>query len=429
MLKIMFRFMVPCALGMSAILLLLNGSHFGLIRAEASPPQQGARTARATSPEARTTVELERAPVREIKDPYPGFSAVAVDVANDEIILHDENNAQIMVYNRLDDTPARATLTEPKRIIGGPATNIQMNCGVYVDPFTGDIYSVNGDTADWMGVWSREKRGNVAPDRELEAPHRAFGVVVDEEAQELFMTIQHPPAVVVWPKLAKGTEAPLRILEGNKTQLASAQGIALDTENQLLYVSNVGATSRNSFNQGWSRALHPGAATWVVPNRILDYIPGSGEFRPPSITIHALKASGDTAPQRVIQGPLTQLNWPAHISVDVDRNELFVTNPVTDEILVFRATDNGNVAPIRVLGGPRTGLSHPHGVFVDPKNQELVVANFGNHSSTVYAVTASGDTPPLRTIRAAPADAPAPMFGNIGSATYDSIRDELLVPN
>ena len=273
-------------------------------------------------------------------------------MANDEIILHDENNAQIMVYSRLDDTPDRATLTEPKRIIGGPATNIQMNCGVYVDPFSGDIYSVNGDTADWMGVWTREQRGNVAPTRELEAPHRAFGVVVDEEAQELFMTIQHPPAVVVWPKLAKDQDAPLRILEGDKTRLASAQGITIDTENQWLYVSNVGATSRNSFNQGWSRALYPGSATWEIPNRILDYIPGSGEFRPPSITVHDLKANGDTAPLRVIQGPLTQLNWPAHISVDVESDELFVTNPVTHEILVFRASASGNVAPIRVLGGP-----------------------------------------------------------------------------
>jgi hypothetical protein len=426
MLKNSFRFLVPGAFGTLAALLLLTGTQVGMILGEASPPQQGG-----LSPETRTTIELERAPTREIKDPYPGFSAVAVDVANDEIILHDENNAQIMVYSRLDDTPDRATLTEPKRIIGGPATNIQMNCGIYVDPFSGDIYSVNGDTADWMGVWTREQRGNVAPTRELEAPHRAFGVVVDEEAQELFMTIQHPPAVVVWPKLAKDQDAPLRILEGDKTQLASAQGITIDTENQWLYVSNVGATSRNSFNQGWSRALIPGSATWEIPNRILDYIPGSGEFRPPSITVHDLKANGDTAPLRVIQGPLTQLNWPAHISVDVESDELFVTNPVTHEILVFRASASasGNVAPIRVLGGPRTGLSHPHGVFVDPNNDELVVANFGNHSSTVYAQNASGDTPPLRTIRAAPADAPAPMFGNIGSATYDSIRDELLVPN
>ena len=50
-----------------------------------------------------------------------------------------------MVHGRLDNTPDRATLTEPKRIIGGSNTRVAMNCGVYVDPVTGDIYSVNGD--------------------------------------------------------------------------------------------------------------------------------------------------------------------------------------------------------------------------------------------------------------------------------------------
>jgi hypothetical protein len=106
-----------------------------------------------------------------------------------------------------------------------------------------------------------------------------------------------------------------------------------------------------------------------------------------------------------------------------------VANSVADDILVFRATDNGNVAPIRIIKGPHSGVSKPHGVFADTKNGELVVANFGNHSSTIYKLDANGDAPPLRTIRAAPANTPAPMFGNIGTLSYDTKRDQLLVPN
>jgi DNA-binding beta-propeller fold protein YncE len=128
----------------------------------------------------------------------------------------------------------------------------------------------------------------------------------------------------------------------------------------------------------------------------------------------------------MIQGALTRLNWPAHISIDVEHQELYVANPVTHEITVFNASANGNVAPIRSLKGPH---SFPHGVFVDTKNDELVIANFGNHSSTIYRRTASGDTAPIRQIRSAPPDAPAPMFGNIGSATYDTKRSQLLVFN
>ena len=60
---------------------------------------------------------------------------------------------------------------------------------------------------------------------------------------------------------------------------------------------------------------------------------------------------------------------------------------------------------------------------------KLVAANFGNHSSTVYKLAANGDAAPLRTIRAAPANTPAPMFGNIGTLAYDTKRDQLLAPN
>jgi len=426
--KATFRLMLRCTAGALAVLILPS---FGLVQGQA--PQQGtARMAAQTSAETRKTVEIERAPARVIHDPNSSFSAVAVDAARDEIILEDENLGQIMVYNRLDNTPPSAAMTEPKRMIGGTKTKLNLNCGIYVDPGNGDIYSVNGDTTDWMTVWTREQKGNVPASRELQHPHRAFGVAVDEEAQELFITINHSPAVVVYPKTAKAQEVPIRVLEGDKTKLADVRGIVLDTKNQLMYVTNHGSTARNLNNVGWTRAIPEGAPAWKVPDQgdsWKNFIPGSGTLNPPSITVYPLKAKGDTPPLRVIQGSQTKLNWPAHISLDVEHDELFVANTVTDEVLVFRASANGNVAPIRILKGPKTYLSHPHGVFVDVKNDEIVVANFGNHSATIYRRTASGDTAPIRTIRAALPGTPAPMFGNIGALAYDTRRDELLVPN
>lgn len=435
MFKKAFYFMALCASGTLALLFLSNASHFGLVRGATSQQQQAARTATppATSRvTTKKTVHLERAPVRRLEDPHSSFSAVAVDVARNEIILSDENLAQIVVYGRLDNTPAQAALTEPKRVIGGSRTKINLNCGTYVDPFTGDIYSVNGDTENWMTVFSREAKGNVAANRTLAAPHRAFAVAVDEEAKELYLSIEHPPAVVVYPKMAQENDAPLRILEGDKTQLADVHGMALDTKNQLLYLVNQGATTQSIDNVYWTRDVKPGAPTveWTPSgDQWKTTVAGTGKFLPPSITVYPLKASGDTPPLRAIQGPRTQLDWPTHISLDVEHGELFVANTVTDEILVFHSTDSGNAAPFRVLKGPHTGLGTPHGVFVDTKNDELVVANFGNHSSTVYRRNASGDTPPIRTIRAAPPNTPAPMFGNIAALAYDTKRDQLLVPN
>jgi len=420
MLKKTFRFIIPSASLVLLFLLILNAPHFA---------QQTARPTQAAPGAARQTIRLQRPPVRVVKDPYSSFGAVALDLARNEIVVQDQNLAQVTVYGRTDNTPPQATLTEPKRTIGGSNTKIQHNCGVYVDPETGDIYSINGDVTHWLTVWSREKKGNVPAGRELATPHRTFAIAVDEQAQEMFITTQHPPSVLVWRKTAKGNDAPLRILEGDHTRLAEAQGIAVDSENQLLYVANQGAASRLNNNMAWSRTWRPGAATWEITDRVLDFVPGSGEFRAPSINVYPLKASGDTAPLRVIQGPQSRLNWPQQIALDVENQELYVTGPVTDEILVFRAGDNGNAAPIRVLKGARTGLKHPYSVFVDNKNNEMVVSNFGNHSATVYRRTASGDTPPIRTIRGAPADAPASMFGNIGAMTYDTRRNEFLIFN
>jgi DNA-binding beta-propeller fold protein YncE len=158
-------------------------------------------------------------------------------------------------------------------------------------------------------------------------------------------------------------------------------------------------------------------------------VPGSGRNLPPSITVYAKNTGGDTAPVRVIQGPRTQLNWPAGMAVDSEHGELYVANDAGDSILVFSAAASGDAAPLRVLKGPRTQIKYPSGVFVDLVNDELWVANFGNHMATVYKRTASGDTPPIRTIRSGPLGATAPTLANPHPIAFDTKRQEILAPN
>ncbi|MBI4483513.1 MAG: hypothetical protein HY652_11570 [Acidobacteria bacterium] len=352
------------------------------------------------------------------------------------LVLTDENLFRILEYSRLDNTPSRAAMTEPRRIVGGTRTHAEMMCGVYIDPKTLDTYVINNDTQDWMPVFSKKAQGNVAPDRVLATPHRTFGIAVDEESQELFLTVQHPPVVVVYHKTAKGTDAPIRILEGGRTGLEDPHGIALDTKNDWMFVSNYGAVSDSKDGKNFSRSpiLVQGntVPSWVIPNeeeRRRNMVAGSGRYAPPSITVYSLKASGDTPPLRVIEGPKTRLNWPAHLAVGEERGELFVANDADDGILVFRTSDHGDVPPSRVIRGSMTGMKNPIGVALDLKNGELWVANMGNHSATVYPITANGDVKPLRTIRGGPSDKPALMIGNPGAVGYDTKREEVLVPN
>jgi len=377
------------------------------------------------------TAAAKRAPLRVIRDRYSANSSVAVDMVRDEVVGTDENLFQILVYNRLDNTPPAAAMTEPKRIIGGLKTKIEFQCGLYVDPKSGDIYAVNNDTVNKLVIFSRNAEGNVPPHRALATPHGTFGIAVDEESQELFLTVQHDHAVVVYRKMAAGEEAPIRLLQGDKTGLADPHGIAVDAKNNLMFVSNFGSVHEKVPAPTKGLELGRGVSSLKLKTNwpLREDLPGSGKMLPPSITVYSQDASGDTAPLRMIQGPKTQLNWPTGLAVDPEGGELFVANDTEDSILVFGETDQGNVAPIRVIRGPRTGLKNPTSVFLDTKNDELWVANFGNHSMTVYTPTAEGDVAPLRTIRSAPLGTPSLMIGNPGAVAYDTKREQILVPN
>lgn len=378
------------------------------VRSVAMLPQErlSARGPAAASAEAdlRKSTDSDRAPVRVIRDTYPTYSAIAVDPKAGEVFLEDENLFGIKVFNRTDNTPPTASFTEPKRVLGGMKTKLEFNCGLYIDPGNGDVYSVANDTVDTMVVFPHDAKGNVAPMRELKTPHGTYGVAVDESAQELYLTVEHNNAVVVYPKNASGNTKPTRDLEGDHTRLADPHGISIDNKNKWMFVSNHGHMKNRK-------------------------IPGSGRFEPPSINVYPLQATGDTAPLRVISGARTQLNWPAAMYLDQEHGEMFVANDAADSILVFRETDNGDAAPLRVIQGSRTGLKNPTGLYLDTKNQELWVSNMGNHSATAFARAASGDVAPLRTIRSAPAGSVALAIGNPGATAYDTKREQILVPN
>ena len=371
-----------------------------------------------------TTVDFsQRKPVRTIHDPYAAYSAVAVDAVNNEVVLTDENLFQILVYDRTANTPPTARMTEPKRMIGGLNTKIEFQCGLYIDPASGDIFAVNNDTVDTLVIFNRQAKGNVPPSRELHTPHGTFGIAVDEAAQEMFLTVQHDNAVVVFHKMAKNEEAPVRLLQGNNTRLADPHGIAIDTKNQLMYVGSYG--NFHAKEEGGEPSRGQNKANWPVTSEVA----GSGKFFPPSIAVFPLKASGNVVPLRVITGPKTQMNWPAHLAFDEERQELLVANDMGDSILVFSPTADGDTAPLRVLKGPKTMIKNPTGVFLDTTHNEIWVASFGNHTATVFPRGAGGDVAPLRVIRSGPLDEPALGIGNPHPIAYDSKREEILVPN
>lgn len=386
-------------------------------------------------------VKSVAAPTRVIRDRYPAFSSIAIDLARDHIVVTDENLFQILFYDRTENN-GPAQVATPKRVIGAAwdrsfmkredsKTKIEFQCGLYVDPRNGEVYAVNNDTENTLVIFSSEQVGNVAPHRGIETPHGTFGITVDEAAQEVFLTIQHDNAMVVYRKGAGGEEPPLRLVQGERTQLADPHGVAFDGKRGVLYVTNHGSVHAVSPEAGGPSDTRVREQN-TVRNWPLDRdlaVPGSGRTLPPSITVYAKNASGDAAPLRVIQGPKTGLNWPTGIAVDAERGDVYVANDTTDAILVFDAEAAGDAAPKRVLKGPKTGMKNPTGLALDFQHQELWVANFGNHTATSYRLSAQGDVAPLRTIRAAPHGTPSLMIGNPGAVAFDTRRELILTPN
>ncbi|MBI4487041.1 MAG: hypothetical protein HY655_13615, partial [Acidobacteria bacterium] len=248
----------------------------GSVGASAAPRQgSGSAAAAAAGPnDAAKLAASQRKALRVIRDPFAAFSAIAVDPIRNEIVVTDNNFFQVLVYDRLANTPPTASRTEPKRILGGLKSKIEFQAGVYVDPSNGDIYAANNDTVDTMVVFSRQAVGDVAPNREL-FTGQTYGLAVDEVAQEVFLSVQNDSAVMVWKKGAQKTEPPLRLLQGDKTGLQAPHGIAVDPKNRLMFVANHGAY-RSSHPQGRPTMgvddEDAGQRTWTVSR----HVPGSG---------------------------------------------------------------------------------------------------------------------------------------------------------
>ena len=166
-----------------------------------------------------------------------------------------------------------------------------------------------------MYVFSRTASGNVAPDRGLVTPYGAFGMTVDEERGEMFMTIQHDGAIQTFKKSAEKRDNAIRLIQGNKTHLADPHGIAFDPKTRLLYTANYGTERDEAFgtvvqmanplNTVQVRPNQPRTPNWPAGNTLIyglrhEVIFGTGKFGDPAIVVHRADAEGNVDPVRVI---------------------------------------------------------------------------------------------------------------------------------
>jgi len=368
-------------------------------------------------------------PVRMVVDPYPSFNGVAVDTANDLVMMSDTNRKSLLVYDRTVGSAPNTTTREaatPRQQIMGPETGVGFVAGVAMDPAHRELFTVNNDVEDRLVVFDYGARGNVKPKRLLYVPHQSWGIAFAPKRDVLALSVQTPNMFVVFRRDAKKFDAPIRSVRGAKTQMADPHGIYFDEAHNEVVVANHGnfrpgelITSYTAYDARESRQ-EKAAGEKLNEN-------ARGKFLPSSVTVFDGDASGDVAPLRVIQGPLSRIDWPMGVVVDEKNDEIVVANNGDNSILVFPRTAAGDVAPRRVIRGPLTGVKGPMGVAV--ANDEIYVANFGDHTALVFPRLAAGNVRPRRIIRNAPAGRETSGFGNPYSVAYDTKRQEILVPN
>ena len=383
----------------------------------------------------RRPIVIERPPARTIGDQNPTFNGVAIDEAKAEIFFSNDNRSSqpsIQVYPV--DFPPTDRVMEPRRRIAGPNTHLGAVCGIGISPEHNEMYYVDNDGGDNMGVFPLDGNGNIGPLRELNVPHGAWGIYLEPKADELFVTVEHVNKIVVYRRTAQGKDDPeLRFIQGPQTEMADPHGIYVDSNRNEIFVTNHGHWRRTPIGEGYALfgngklALQRGSQSHAGVPESLE--PSSGKFMPPSITVYSRTATGDVAPLRTIQGPKTQLNVPLGLYLDPAANQLIVANTGDDSVLFFDSNASGDVAPVRILRGKQTEMKEPSGVAVDTKRNELWVTNWGGHAATVYPRMAKGDVAPLRIIRSAPKESSATGLGTTGTIAYDPKRQEILVPN
>jgi DNA-binding beta-propeller fold protein YncE len=406
----------------------------------AQTPRKADARSSVSAASARPAVVIDRPPVRVLEDANPTFNAIAIDADANEVFISNNNKAStpsILVYPT--QFPAGDRVMEPRRRIAGPVSRLGDVCGVALSPQNKEIYTVQGEEEE-LKVFPLDGNGDLAASRSLSVSHGSADVFLDAAHDELFISTEHINRITVYRRTAKGSEPPLRYIQGPHTGIADPHGLYADPETNELFVTNYGnyretledddtESNANEDRSSEDSGDKAGGRKPKVPHTPLDLRPSTGRFVPPFIAVYARTASGDVAPLRVIQGPHTGLNLPLGIRRDPQTGQILVANSGGNAVLFFDAKASGDAAPVRVLQGAATNLKAPTGVAIDDKRDELWVTSWENHTTSVFPRTAAGNVAPLRFIRSAAKDAPAATFGTPGAIAWDAKRREILVPN
>jgi len=303
-------------------------------------------------------------PIRSLTVPHQSWG-LSLDTDSNELAVTSQQYQGISIYSAEDSGVVR-----PRRTIRGMETQLEDPHGVFLDTQRDEVFAAN--------------HGNWTEMRSYAGDEPAFpGKYIPGRFT--------PSSVRVYKASANGDVAPIRTLQGNKTQLAWPMGITVDKPRDELLVANYASNS---------------------------------------ILVFPVGASGDVAPARYIGGPHTAIVGPVGVGVDTKRNEIWVANYGDHTAVVFDRLASGDAKPKRIIrnapeGTPTTGFTNAASAAYDPKRQEVLVPNCVSVPRiSTFARYASGNVAPDRTIEGQQTHLSRTMHG----LAFDAVHDEIIVP-
>lgn len=257
-------------------------------------------------------------PLRLLSVPHQAWGLV-LSHSHDEIAVSVEISNAVVFYRREANG-----VEAPQQVIRGPHTGLADPHGIYWDDARDEIGVANH--GNFRGLVRNTGSGCVP----------AFADDETAEAGEF-----RPPSITIYSATSKDDQAPLRTIQGARTELDWPMGIAVDPAHNEIIVANNG------------------------DNSILTF---------------ARNRSGNVAPMRIIRGGRTGINRPMGLAIDMKHDEIWVSNFADHSAVAFDRVADGDVVPKRIIrsaaaGTPSAGLGNPMALAYDCKREEILVPN------------------------------------------------------
>jgi DNA-binding beta-propeller fold protein YncE len=178
------------------------------------------------------------------------------------------------------------------------------------------------------------------------------GLAYDATHDEVVVPVALGAAVLTFRGGATGAEAPIRSIQGPRTQLVRPHSLAVDEQNGEIIVADTSSRS---------------------------------------LLVFSRDADGDVPPKRIITGPKTGLLFIVGVAVDPVHDRIVAASASsvrggTTGLFIFGRTDNGDVPPRAVIAGPHTGIVRPWQLAIEPSLGRVFVAAINNENHPPYAL-------------------------------------------